>query len=177
MELFRTPTLRAALGTPQPGGKGLPELLPPPGMFATRPRSSGIACRCWTLTALWSMTCPRCWTGTRTSVGWRPHYRWGNPRIGGGRGFRGTHTHVWEDFTPEAVVACRKAGYRGRTGGCVAAEGVRDVAGAGQRIFQSQDFLKKYGVPRKPKGARIIHFNGRRKRLADAARTLDRKAR
>lgn len=98
-------------------------------------------------------------------VGWRPNYQWGNERIGGGTWLlrTGTHTHVWDDFTPDEAARVRALGYRGsdqawlsyKLRGCA-------VWPEDAGIFQSQD-LGRHRVPSKPRGARIVHFNGKRK--------------
>lgn len=97
-------------------------------------------------------------------VGWRPNYQWGNKRIGGGTWLlrTGTHTHVWEDFCPAQVAACRAAGYRGSDQAWLSYKLQScTVWPKGAGILGSQDLKGRF--PAKPKGARIVHFNGHRK--------------
>lgn len=168
VELLRTPDAAKAVGDiPSPEGAAFPSCYRRLWMFSDEAMVLGDRVLLLDIDCLVVDNLTPLLDRDEDFVGWRPNYQWGNPRIGGGTWLlrTGTNTHVWDDFTPEAVSACRNAGYRGSDQAWLSYKlrGCATWPEPGSGIFQSQDFLKKYGVPRKPKGARIIHFNGRRK--------------
>lgn len=106
-------------------------------------------------------------------VGWRPKSEWrpklkvrsatGVRRIGGGTWLlrTGTHTHVWEDFTPAGIMAAREQGWRGSDQAWLSHKlaATCKVFPISMGIYHTQDGAKKW--EQVPTDATIIHFNGK----------------
>lgn len=114
-------------------------------------------------------------------VGWRPRSESrtsvkshsGVKRIAGGTWLlrTGTHTFVWDDFTPERIEEARRAGWRGSDQAWLSYRLAATCKVFPQRvgIYHTQDGARQW--QRVPKDAIIIHFNGKIKPWDEMARS------
>lgn len=167
VELLKTPSAAKSLGDmPSPEGRSFPSCYRRLWMFSEEARLLGdrvllLDIDCLVVGSLLPLV-----ERDEDFVGWRPNYKWGNERIGGGTWLlrTGTHTHIWEEFSRQAAQEVRAKGYRGSDQAWLSYHLAGSCAkwSRSSGIYQSQDF-KLTGYSRRPADARIVHFNGQRK--------------
>ena len=103
-------------------------------------------------------------------VGWRPNSEWRTnvkakvayKRIGGGTWLlrTGTHTFIWEKFSPQGILDAKEQGWTGSDQAWLSYNLARNCAvfPPDMGIYHTQDGAKHWD--KLPENAKIIHFNG-----------------